>query len=205
METNPVPKIVIDADCRLEGAALFWIYPEDTRGIEYDTNEEALPMCDLPAVTTLRMLPRAPCPAWHLSEVSDSHPVASHAVCPILDFDDTTNRPKLAPCTVMLAKPVPPALVLPNVLSDAASVVKVFVTVDLNLPIVNCTLASMIAVAGPLHRSDESDDHTVISQEVPPSANLLEYSIVPKFTPKTVRLTDPVAGLLLNTNLRLWD
>jgi len=182
-ETNPAPNTVIDADCKSEGAALFWRYPVDKIGIEYDTSEEALPICDVPDVITTWRLPCDPRPTWHLSEVSDSHPVASHAVCPIRGFDDSTNTPRLAPCTVMLAEPVPPALALLNVLSDATSVVNTFVTVALILPVVNVTGARMIAVDGALHCNEESDIHTVLSLVVSPKLTVLVYSINPKFTP----------------------
>ena len=35
-----------------------------------------------PAVTDTRRVPIDPCAIWHLIDVSDSHSVASHAVCP---------------------------------------------------------------------------------------------------------------------------
>jgi len=83
----------------------------------------------------------------------------------------------------MLAEPVPPALALLNVLSDATSVVNTFVTVALILPVVNVTGARMIAVDGALHCNEESDIHTVLSLVVSPKLTVLVYSINPKFTP----------------------
>ena len=50
-------------------------------GTSTDHTSVTLPALD-PAVTDTRRVPIDPCAIWHLIDVSDSHSVASHAVCP---------------------------------------------------------------------------------------------------------------------------
>ena len=59
-----------------------------------------------PTVTTTRRVPPAPCPTLHLTDVSDSHCVASHPVCPSRILPECDTSPMLAPCTVTDAEPV---------------------------------------------------------------------------------------------------
>ena len=56
-----------------------------------------------------------------LVEVSDSHPVASHAVCPTLPLLVNDAMPIPDPCTVTLADPVPARLLCLTTLSDGPS------------------------------------------------------------------------------------
>merc|ERR1712091_27024 len=60
-----------------------------------------------PAVITTRRVPRPPSDTWHLTDVSDSHSVASHPVCPSRARPVYATSPMLAPCTVTDADPVP--------------------------------------------------------------------------------------------------
>ena len=59
-----------------------------------------------PAVITTRRVPRAPCPTMHRTDVSDSHSVPSHPVCPSRPIAVYATSPRLAPCTVTDAEPV---------------------------------------------------------------------------------------------------
>ena len=71
----------------------------------------AVPLPDRsPAVITTRRVPRAPCPTMHRTDVSDSHSVPSHPVCPSLIIAVYANSPRLAPCTVTDVDPVPTRL-----------------------------------------------------------------------------------------------
>ena len=63
-----------------------------------------------PAVITTRRVPRAPCPTMHRTDVSDSHSVPSHPVCPSRAIAVYATSPRLAPCTVTDADPVPARL-----------------------------------------------------------------------------------------------
>jgi len=68
--------------------------------------------CDMlpdrcPVVTVTRRVPAAPCPVKHLTDVSDSHSVPSHPVCPDRIMAVNATSPRLDPCTVTEADPVP--------------------------------------------------------------------------------------------------
>jgi hypothetical protein len=54
-----------------------------------------------------RWLPSTLCPTWHSTDVSDCHDVCWHALLPVLSHGVCDACPKLAPCTVKLADPVP--------------------------------------------------------------------------------------------------
>jgi len=72
-----------------------------------------LPYC-LSTVNTSRLVPRAPCPALHRTDVSDSHAVPSHLVCPDRTDAVKAKAPNPAPCTVTDVALVP-ALLYPLV------------------------------------------------------------------------------------------
>ena len=57
----------------------------------------------------------------HLTDVSDSHSVASHPVCPSRDRPEYDTSPMLDPCTVTDVDPVPPRLPLRTTLTDPRS------------------------------------------------------------------------------------
>ena len=71
---------------------------------------DVLPLTS-PAVITTRRVPPDPCPAMHLTDVSDSHSVPSHPVCPSLPMLVYDTSPRPAPCTVIDADPDPPRFV----------------------------------------------------------------------------------------------
>ena len=73
--------------------------------------------CRCKAVTMAALLPVPPCTAWHRSDVSDSHDVASQADPAIRTTAVGSYRPRLDPRTVRLADPVPAALDRTKVLS----------------------------------------------------------------------------------------
>ena len=50
-----------------------------------------------PAVIATRRVPRAPCPTMHLIDVSDSHSVASHPVCPSRALSRIRHQPHARP------------------------------------------------------------------------------------------------------------
>jgi hypothetical protein len=59
-----------------------------------------------PAVNTIRLVLEAKCPALHRTDVSDSHSVPSHSVCPDRTITVNATTPKLDPCTITDADPV---------------------------------------------------------------------------------------------------
>ena len=62
------------------------------------------------AVITTRRVCDEPRPTMHLTDVSDSHSVPSHPVCPSLPMLVYATSPRPAPCTVIDADPVPARL-----------------------------------------------------------------------------------------------
>jgi hypothetical protein len=60
-----------------------------------------------PTVITTHLVPCAPCVTLHLTDVSDTHPVASHPVYPPRARPVRVISPMPAPCTVIDAEPVP--------------------------------------------------------------------------------------------------
>ena len=100
---SPAPCTVTDADpvpARLPRLIML---------VPVMSNEYAPDMLPLPspAVITTRRVPRAPCPTRHRTDVSDSHSVPSHPVCPIRPIAVSDTSPSPAPCTVTDADPVP--------------------------------------------------------------------------------------------------
>jgi hypothetical protein len=82
----------------------------------------------------------------HLIAVLDVQPDASHPVCPIVDAIVKINRLKLDPWRVILVNPIAGTFGYLIIDSDIAgvSVVNILVAVDLNLAIVNVTLAVVV-------------------------------------------------------------
>ena len=76
----------------------------------YDQEALALPSL-LPTVITTRRVPRVPCPAMHLTDVSDSHSVPSHIVLPSRARPVYVASPRLDPCIVTETDPVPAAFI----------------------------------------------------------------------------------------------
>src|SRR6056300_1625463 len=98
-----------------------------------------LPPCS-PAVIVTRRVPSIPTDTWHLTEVSDSHPVASHPVDPCRTWLLYPTSPNPTPCTVMLLDPVPAALLFIKVLTTATSAE----TASVMLPMVDPTVITTL-------------------------------------------------------------
>jgi len=98
------PWTVTDADpvpARFDPSVTL-ILPESTEYIALP-----LPPCP-PAVITARRVPWIPPPTRHRTDVSDSHSVPSHPVCPMRPSAVNATSPRPDPCTVTDADPVPP-------------------------------------------------------------------------------------------------
>ena len=145
-----------------------------------------------PAVITTRRLPLAPYPARHLTDVSDSHPVASHPVFPTRPRAVYATSPMLDPCTVIDAAPVPAlfcrrvALTPPPMSDDHACV-----TLP---PRVSTVITTRLVPRPPRdteHLTDVSDSHPVASHPVCPSRALPVYETSPMLAPCTVTDAEP--------------
>jgi hypothetical protein len=120
--------------------------------------------------------------------------VTSHPVCDNLVIDVIMNDPKLAPCKVKLALPVPAKFARLDALIIGVSTLNRLVIVAMS-PMVRETLALAMTAVEAWHCSAESDCHRVISQIVTDKRAMPEYRITPKFCPTSVRVSDPVVGL----------
>ena len=138
-------------------------------------------------------LPLAPYPARHLTDVSDSHPVASHPVFPARPRAVNLTSPMLDPCTVIDAAPVPArfcrrvALTPPPMSDDHACV-----TLPPRTPAVITTRLVPRPPCDTEHLTDVSDSHPVASHPVCPSRALPVYETSPMLAPCTVTDADPV-------------
>jgi hypothetical protein len=118
-----------------------------TDGPEYETTELVLPKCDPPpaVIATPSVLP-VPRIIMHMIAVLDVQPDASHPVFPIVDAIVNIHCLKLDPWRVILVDPVAGTFGYLTTNGDIAgvSVVNILVPVDLNLAIVNDTLAVVV-------------------------------------------------------------
>ena len=90
--------------------------------IDTSTVHPSVTLPDLsPAVITTRRVPRAPCVTMHRTDVSDSHSVASHPVCPSRPLAVNEISPIFVPCTVTDPDPVPARFCRRITLSTAIS------------------------------------------------------------------------------------
>ena len=161
---------------------------------------EALP-ARAPILATARRLPATPCPPAHRIDVSDSQLVLSHAVRPGRIPPLYPPYPRPPPCTVTLDDPVPAAFARLCTLIESRSADMSCVTVPACDPAVIFILVVAPAQLGIRHRVLVSDAHSVDSHPVYPNLDASEKTIMPRFTPDTVRLTDPVDTVLLRTSV----
>ena len=132
-----------------------------------------------PIVITIRRVPRGTCPVRHLTDVSDSHSVASHPVCTSRARPVYDTSPMLDPCTVTDADPVPARLLFRTMLSSASSDDQPCVLVLPRSPTVIVTRRVPRAPCVTRHLTDVSDSHSVASHPVCPSRARLVYVTSP--------------------------
>ena len=146
-----------------------------------------------PAVITTRRVPDIPCPTLHLIDVSDTHSVASHPVCPFrLRLVDPVI-PMPIPCTVTDTFPLGTKFKDVNALGLATSTDHAPVTVPNFSP--NVTIAGRVP-DNPwpdLHFTDVSDTHSVASHPESPSRPLPVYPTLTIPTPTIVKELPPSA------------
>ena len=145
-----------------------------------------------PPVTTTLRVPRTPCPARHLTDVSDSHSVPSHTVRPCRDRAEYPTDPMLDPCTVTDADPVPPRFPRRVTLSPPKSTVHACVMLPIVSPAVITTRRVPLTPCPARHLTDVSDSHSVPSHPVRPCRPLAVYDTSPMPDPCTVTDPDPV-------------
>lgn len=133
-----------------------------------ETDSEMLPDRAPAVIVTLRVPPDDP-PTLHLTDVSDSHPVASQLVGPNLIPEVDEVLPSPTPCIVMLDDPVPAALILRMPLGMPASADTAPVMLPALLPTVTTIACVPPRPDAVLHLTDVTDIHSVSSHEVSPT------------------------------------
>ena len=119
-----------------------------------------------PAVITTRRVPPDPCPTMHLTDVSDSHSVPSHPVSPVRVIPVYVTSPRLAPCTVTDADPVPARLSRCSVLMLPTSTEYPSDMLPPRSPAVITTRRVPRPPCPTMHLTDVSDSHSVPSHPV---------------------------------------
>ena len=152
-----------------------------------------------PPLTKARRLPPTLAPPRHRTDVSDAHAVAEPVLDPIRPDSEYPTSPSPAPCSVTLAPPVAPALVLrPTLIASTSAEYP-----ELMLPARPLALTTIIRLpigADPTsHVTDVSDSHTVCSQLDPPDRPAPVYPAKPSPRPTTVRLDEPVDAAFIDS------
>ena len=154
-----------------------------------------------PAVTTAMVMPLALWPPIiHRTDVSDSHSVPSHPVCPARPIDVSVVSPSPDPCTVTSAEPVPATLLRDAPLMLPPSIEYPSVMLPPRSPAVT-SAAAVPRVPWPpvMHRTDVSDSHSVPSHPVCPARPMAVSAASPSPDPCTVTDADPVLAPLART------
>ena len=144
-----------------------------------------------------RRVPPAPCPTWHLTDVSDSQSVPSHPVDPCRPRAEKPASPMPDPCTVIDADPVPARLLRRMPLADVTSTDHTSLTLPDRDPAVITTRRVPPAPCPTRHLTDVSDSQSVPSHPVAPCRPRGEKRASPMLDPCTVIDADPVPARLL--------
>jgi hypothetical protein len=145
-----------------------------------------------PAVNIIRRVPRTPWLVRHRTDDSDHHSDASHAVSMTRMASVYVVSPKLVPCRVTLADPVPARFTRVVMLRLGSSIDHASVTVPARSPVVNIILCVPRTPWLVRQRTDDSDHHSVDSHIVSMIRIASVYVVIPKLLPCTVTLADPV-------------
>jgi hypothetical protein len=185
---SPDPCTVTDAD---PVPARFSCRDTLTLPASNDIVTELLPVRS-PAVIATRRVPGKFCPTRHRTDVSDSHSVPSHPVCPIRPRAVNAPKPRLDPCTVTDAVPVLPRLVRRITLRLRISSEYASDILPTHSPVVNVDRRVSLDPCPTRHRTDVSDSHSVPSHPVCPMCPIAVSDTSPSPDPCTVTDADPV-------------
>ena len=153
-----------------------------------------------PRVTKMPRLPAPSLAALHCIDVSDSHSVDSHPVCPARPIAVSDVSPSPDPCTVTDVEPVPATLLRDAPLMLPPSIEYPSVMLPPRSPAVT-SAAAVPRVPWPpvMHRTDVSDSHSVPSHPVCPARPMAVSAASPSPVPCTVTDADPVSAPLART------
>jgi hypothetical protein len=147
-----------------------------------------------PTVNAATFVPISPYPTPHRTDVSDSHPLLSHALLPVRPDADDPASPMLDPATVTLVDPVAATFDLPSELAIPGSADSAEVVLPCRRPAVRLAIRVPASLCPTLHTTDVCDAHSLASQELPDIRDHPEADNSPKLDPTTVTLDDPVAA-----------
>jgi hypothetical protein len=126
------------------------------------------------------------------TDVSDSHVLRSHELCPVRPQAEYAVDPRLSPYAVTRAEPVDPVFDIVAVLTSGGPTDKNQVALPTARPTVCDSLALLMTAATARHVAEVSPAQSVDSLDVEPSlARALKISN-PSPEPYTVTLDDPV-------------
>ena len=150
----------------------------------------------------VRAINSDPCVPWQAkqrTDDSDSHSVPSHPVAPDRTIDVYATSPRLPPCTVTDADPVPAWLTRRIWLTDPTSTEYASVMLRRRCrPAVSVSRLVPCRPCPALHRTDVSDSHSVPSHAVLVYRACWLYHVAHSNpAPCTVRLVEPVPALLV--------
>ena len=187
---SPVPTTVSLAD---PVAARFVPRTELDASLSADMALVALP-CRSPAVIRTVRVPPSPCPMLHRTDVSDAHPLRSHALPPVRPETDEPALPIPAPATVMLNDPVAAWFAMRSTLASVESADTASVALPCRSPTVKAASLVPISPCPTWHRTDVSDSHALRSHALPPVRPDPDDPASPRPDPAIVTLIDPVAA-----------
>ena len=147
-----------------------------------------------PTVSAASFVPFSPYPTAHRTDVSDSHPLLSHALLPVRPDADDPASPMLDPATVTLVDPVAATFDMPSKLAIPGSADSAEVVLPCRRPAVRLAIRVPASLCPTWHTTDVSDAHVLASQELPDTRDDPEADHSPKLDPTTVTLDDPVAA-----------
>ena len=169
-----------------------------------DIASVALP-CRCPTVKAASVVPVSPYPTAHRTDVSDSHPLRSHALPPIRPDADDPASPMLDPATVTLIDPVAARFDLCRELAVPWSADSAWVALPCRRPAVRMVVSVPASRCPTRHTTHVSDVHLLASHALRDIRDDPEAEASPKLDPATVMLDDPVAAWLLCTSDELID
>jgi hypothetical protein len=126
------------------------------------------------------------------TDVSDSHALPSHELCPVRLQAEYAVDPRLSPYAVTRAAPVDPAFDIVAVLRSGGPTDKSQVALPTARPTVWDSLALRIIAATARHVAEVSPAQSVDSLDVEPSLTRALKISTPRPDPYTVTLDDPV-------------
>ena len=153
----------------------------------------ALP-CRRPTVKAASFVPISPYPTAHRTDVSDSHPLLSHALPPVRPDADDPASPMLDPAKVTLIDPVAASFDMRRELTIPWSADRAELVLPCRRPPVRLAIRVPASLGPTWHTTDVSDTHWLASHELPDIRDRPDADASPKLAPTTVTLDDPVAA-----------